>query len=99
MENGMILLTITATLTSLATEAIKKTCSLDSKKISLNVLAAAVSIICALIVGLSYIILAEIAIGPKIIVYFLALIILSWLSSTVGYDKIKETIKQIGFLK
>lgn len=99
MENGMILLTLTATLTSLATEAVKKTLNIDSKKISLNLLVVIVSVICSLLVSSGYIILCDITVTPKIIVYVVALIVLSALASACGYDKVIQMIKQIDVTK
>lgn len=98
-ETGMILLTIIATLTSLATEGIKKAFGLTGKKFSLNILAAIVSVISALLVSFGYIILADVAFTPKTIVYIVALICLSFLTSTCGYDKVKEAIKQLNLVK
>lgn len=99
METGMILLALTATLSSLATEAIKHTLNIDSQKTSLNVLVAVVAIICALIVSFGYIIIADITLTPKIGVYILALSLLSWISACCGYDKVVQLIGQIGFTK
>lgn len=99
MEIGMILLAITATLSSLATEAIKHTLNIDSKKTSLNVLVAVVAIICALLVSFGYIIIAGIALTPKIGVYIVALSLLSWISACCGYDKVMQLIGQISTVK
>ena len=95
METGMILLTITATLTSLVTEAVKKTLNIDNKKVSLNALTAAVSVICALLTSFGYIIIADIVITPKVIVYICSLIVLSTLVAECGYDKVVQLIGQL----
>lgn len=99
LENGMILLSLTAALTSLLTEGIKKAFNIDGKRISLNLLAAIVSIVTALIVSFGYIILFNIAFTPKAVVYILALCLLSFCSATVTYDKVKETFKQLEIAK
>ena len=99
MENGMILLTITTAFTSLAVEGIKKMLNIDSKKVSLNVIAAVTSVICSLLVAFGYIILADIVLTPKVFVYIIALSLLSFLSATVSYDKVVQTIKQINVNK
>ena len=98
-ENGMVLLTITATLTSLATEATKKTFQIDSEKISLNALTAIISVISAILVSFAYIILMEIKLTPQIIVYIVSLIIMSWIVANVGYDKVIQLIEQLKFKK
>lgn len=98
-ENGMILLSITATLTSLLTEGIKKAFNIDGKRISLNLLAAIISIVTALIVSFGYIIIFDITFTLKAVVYILALCLLSFCSATITYDKVKETIKQLDLIK
>lgn len=99
LENGMILLSLVATLSSLLTEAVKKVFNLDGKKISLNLLAAIVSIVTSLLVSFGYLILFDISFNPKVIVYIVALCLLAFVTSTTSYDKVKETIKQIDLLK
>lgn len=99
LENGMILLSLVATLSSLLTEAVKKVFNLDGKKVSLNLLAAIVSVVTALLVSFGYLIIFDISFTPKVIVYIVALCILGFISSTTSYDKVKETIKQLDFIK
>ena len=73
--------------------------NLNSKKVSYNILAAVVSVICALLVAFGYIIISDIAVTPKTIVQIIALSAGSWISSMVGFDKVKEAIKQVEVIK
>lgn len=99
MENTLVLLSITTTLTALVVEALKRMLNLNSKNVSYNILAAVVSVICALLVAFGYIILAEITVTPKTIVQIVALSAGSWISSMVSFDKVKEAIKQLEVIK
>jgi len=99
MENGMILLAITTALTSLATEGVKKTLHLSSDKVSYNILVLVISVISALLVGFGYIILADIVITAKVVVYLVALTLMSALAASTSYDKLIQTLKQLDFLK
>lgn len=49
----------------------------------------------SLLVGIAYIILTEAQINSKMAVYLIALVLLSWLSAMVGYDKVIQSIGQI----
>ena len=89
------ILTILSIVTSLFTEAFKKV--LDNKKYSTNLLVAVISIIVGLGGGIIVYILAGIAFS---LVNVTALILLAptvWLVATLGYDKVIQTIQQIGF--
>lgn len=99
METSIVLLAITTSLTSLSVEAVKKTFSLDSKKISYNILAAVISVICGLFVSLAYIIIADISVTPQIIIYIICLVLASWISSMVSYDKVIQTINSLNAIK
>ena len=94
-DNGLIILTITATMTSLLTEGIKNAFNIDHKKISLNLLAAIISVVSALLVSAGYIILFDVQLTAKCAVYIIALMILSFTVSTCGYDKVMQMLTQI----
>ena len=81
-------------MTALVTEALKK--MLGDKKYSANLLAAAVSVIVAGLICAGYIILTETSLNAKVWVYIVTLVVLSWLCAMVGFDKVKQTILQIG---
>lgn len=93
MKDAMILLSISAALTSLVTEAIKKMA--NNKSLPTNLVAAICSVLCAGLVCAGYIILMDIVVNLKIIVYIVAIVILSWLCAMLGFDKIKQTILQL----
>lgn len=87
-------LLIVSTLTGLFTEAIKKWLQERKKPYYANALAGYVSIVLSIAVGIAYIILTEAAINAQMAVYLIALILLSWLSAMVGYDKVVQAIAQ-----
>lgn len=99
MENSIILLSITTTMTTLVVESLKHMLNLSSKNVSYNIMAAVTSVVCALLVAFAYIILADVVIGPKTIVYIVALALTSWVSSMVSFDKVKEAVKQLDLIK
>ena len=85
-------LAIISVLTSLTVEAIKKL--LGDRKYSSNLLAAIVAVIITIAVSISYIVYFSLAVTPQIIVVIIAMVFLSFLASTVGYDKVMQMIKQ-----
>ena len=99
MINSGFLLTavaIISVLTSLSVEGIKKILDERGKKYSSNILAVCVSFGITVIGSVLYIIYASISVTPQIIVVIIALIFLSFLVATVGYDKVIQMIKQLG---
>ena len=52
------------------------------------------SLVLSVAVGAAYIILTESAINAQMAVYLIALMLLSWLSAMVGYDKVIQAISQ-----
>lgn len=81
-------------LTSLVVEAIKKVIGED-KKYSPNVLAMIVSVVVSVLVIAGYLLYYSIPFTTQIAVVSVALIILSFLCATLGYDKVIQTLKQI----
>jgi len=94
MDQMMVLLAAAATLTGLVTEAIKKMIG-DKFKFSSNILAAIVSIVVAGAVCAVHIIMHDVTLDTKVWVQIVVLVIMSWLSAMLGFDKIKQTIAQI----
>ena len=86
-------LAIISVLTSLTVEALKKL--LGDKIQSYNLLAAIVSVILSIAVCIGYLIYTGIAFTAQIAVIIVALTFLSFLSSTVGFDKVKQMIEQL----
>ena len=94
------LLLAVSVFTSLVVEAIKK--FLEKKqtiKYSSNLIAGIVAIVLGAVVGIFYCVMAEVAFSAQIVIILIALIFLSWLCAMVGYDKVIQSLTQIGFLK
>ena len=85
---------ITSTLTSLATEAVKKLLAEHSKNYYANTLAGIVSVILSVAIGIGYMTLSSISFTSQTIVYLIALVFISWLCAMVGYDKVVQAISQ-----
>lgn len=82
-------------LTNLTVEGIKKLMDESGKKYSSNVLAAILSIVISAGVCIGYLIFNDVAFSAKLGVEIVILTYLSFLVSTVGYDKVVQMIKQI----
>ena len=87
----MFLLTISAVVTSLITEAIKKTISDKAP----NIVALIASIAVGAGVPIGYLIINKLTITSQDIVYMIARVVLTWLCATLGYDKVVQAIAQI----
>lgn len=85
---------ITSTLTSLATEAVKKLLAEHSKNYYANTLAGIVSVILSVAIGIGYMMLSSVSFTSQTIVYLIALVFISWLCAMVGYDKVIQAISQ-----
>ena len=95
METILMLLLVCSAMTALVTEAIKMMIP-QSKEYSKNILAGVVSIVVSVLISIGYIILTHTAVTKEVLVYIVALVVLSWLCSMLGYDKVVQTIRQIG---
>lgn len=82
-------------LTALTVQAIKKILDEKQVKYSSNLLAVIVSVLLTVAVSVMYIIYMSLAITPQVIITIIALTFLSFLSATVGYDKVVQLLKQI----
>lgn len=92
-------LLLVSILTSLTVEGIKKLLDGTDAKYSSNVLAVIVSVILALAVSGVYLIMNDIVFTLKIGVEIVCLMYLSFLTATVGYDKVVQMLSQIKFSK
>lgn len=92
------LLTISL-LTNFTVEAIKKFLNKTEQKYSSNFLAAIISVITALAVSIIYIIVNGVQFNLIVGIQILVLMYLSFLTSTIGYDKVIQMIKQISVAK
>lgn len=88
-------LLIVSLATNLTVEALKKLLDGTSVKYSSNLLAVIVAIILALAVSVGYMILEGIVFNLVVGVQIMALVYLSFLVSTVGYDKVMQMFSQI----
>lgn len=82
-------------LTNLTVEGIKKLLDGTNAKYSSNVLAAILSTILSGAVCAIYLIMNDIGFSVKIGVEIVVLMYLGFLVSTVGYDKVVQTLKQL----
>ncbi|WP_312373028.1 aminopeptidase [Lachnoclostridium sp.] len=94
-EVFLMLLLVVSVLTSLFVEGIKKLLDERGKTYYSNMLAGITSIVLSVFVGFAYVILVQVALNIQMAVYLIALILLSWLCSMVGYDKVLQAITQI----
>ncbi len=88
-------LAIISILTSLTVEAIKKVLNEKEIEYSSNLLAIIVSIVLTIATCVLYVLYFSIPFTVQTAVVMIALTFLSFLSSTVGYDKVLQLIKQI----
>lgn len=89
----LFLLFMVSVFTSLFVEAIKTV--LGDRKYSSNLIAGIVSITLSVLVSAGYYILADLTFSNDLIVYLVALILLGWLCSMLGYDKVMQTVNQV----
>ncbi len=82
---------ITSVMTSLVVEAIKK--MMTDKKPTIT--AAVVAVIMGIAVPVGYLILNHMAITAQDIVYIVAMCVLTWLCSTLGYDTVMTALAQL----
>lgn len=94
LEVFLLGLMIVSTLTSLATEAAKKILDEMNMKYHSNMLACVMSIVLSAGVGISYTVLTETAWNDKMAVILIALMLLSWMTAMVGYDKVVQAVSQ-----
>lgn len=92
MTTGLLIVSL---LTNLTVEGIKKLLEGTNKTYSSNILAAILSTVIAGAVCVIYLVMNDIAFSVKIGVEIVILVYLGFLVSTVGYDKVLQTIKQI----
>ena len=97
VSNGVLLGALggLSVFTSLVVEGVKKLLDEKGKTYSPNLLAVIVSVVSTLIVSVLYIVYTATPFTAQIVVTIIALMIFSFLSSTVGYDKVKQLIEQI----
>ena len=88
---GSFMLMVCSLVTGLLVEAIKQL--VDVKKP--NIVAAIVSVVVGIAIPIGYIILKELPIDTTAVLYTISLVVLSFLCSTLGYDKVIQTLNQL----
>ena len=88
LEIFLLGLMIVSIFTGLFTEGIKKLLDEMTVKYHSNFLAGGVAVVLSALVGAGQI-------NDKMAVYLIALVLLSWLASMVGYDKVIQAIAQL----
>ena len=98
MSSGLLIsvLAIISVLTSLTVEGLKKI--LDEKGVtySSNLLAVIVSAILTIAMCIGYVLYYGVPFTIQTVIVMIALVFLSFLSATVGYDKVKMLFEQMG---
>lgn len=89
---GSFILLLCSVLTGLIVEAIKKMWNIDKP----NILAAIVSVIVGVAISVGYMILTNVAFSVTAVLFIVSIVVLSWLSAMLGYDKVMQTISQLG---
>jgi hypothetical protein len=92
-------LMLVSVLTNLTVEGIKKLLNEANAKYSSNALAAIISVITSCAICLIYLVMTDTSFTLKVGVEILILMYLGFLVSTVGYDKVIQTIRQIQISK
>lgn len=97
MNSGFLItaLAFISVLTSLTVEAIKKILNEKEIDYSSNLLAMIVSVVLTIIVCILYMVYFAIPFTAQTIVIVISLTFLSFLSATVGFDKIKQLLEQL----
>lgn len=88
-------LALISVLTSLTVEAIKKILNERNVKYSSNLLAAMVAVVLTMASAIGYVIYNSLTVTPKVVVVIIAMMFLSFLGSTVSFDKVKQLFLQI----
>ena len=92
-------LMIVSVLTTLTVEGIKKLLNGVNVKYSSNILAAILSVIISCAISVIYVVMTDTVFTLKIGVEVVILMYLGFLTSTVGYDKVVQMIKQLQAVK
>lgn len=95
LEVFLVLLMAVSITTGLVVEGVKNVFIELGISYHANILAGCVAVTLAAAIGASYMILTEAAFNQRMAVVLIALMLLSWLSAMVGYDKVIQAITQI----
>lgn len=92
----LIILTICAAVTSLLTEGIKKFLDEQRKVYASNILVLIVAVVVGCGATALYYVNQQIPFNALNIAYLTLMGVANWLGATLGYDKVKQTIAQVG---
>ena len=92
----LIILTICAAVTSLVTEGIKKFLDDQRKAYASNILVLIVAMIVGCGATALYYVNYQVPFNALNSVYLALMGVANWLGATLGYDKVRQTIVQIG---
>jgi ABC-type iron transport system FetAB permease component len=90
IQIATFLLAVCAALTSAITEGIKKMTNVTKP----TLVAAIVAVVVGALVPAGYYLVKHIAFTSADAVYLVGMVVFTWLSSTIGYDKVKQIIEQ-----
>ena len=90
LMSGVLLVSL---LTSLTTEAIKKFMNEDNK--CYNLIAVGCSVVLSIAVSVCYVLLNNLTFTNEVIISTVIIVFFSFLSSTLGYDKVIQTLAQM----
>ena len=92
----LTMLMIVSVFTGLFTEAVKIVLDATEMKFpSSNVLAGMVAVVLSVLICVAYSTLYAVPLTGQTMVYYVALVLLGWLSAMVGYDKVIQAIAQV----
>lgn len=90
-EVGCFILLLCSTLTGLIVEALKKMIEVTKP----NIVAAITSVIVGILIPIGYVLFMHIAFSTETILYIVSIVVLSWLVSMLGYDKVIQSLLQV----
>lgn len=98
MNSGFLLSVLAgiSALTTLTVEAIKKILDEQGKPYSSNMLAVCTSFAITVLGSIMYLLYYSIPFTVQVAVVLVCLVFLSFLIATVGYDKVKQLLEQVG---
>lgn len=91
----LFLLMAVSIMTSLFTEALKKLLMELKCNYHANILAGVVAAVLSIAMDAGYMVMMDAAMTSRMAVLLIALVLLSWLSAMIGYDKVVQGITQI----
>lgn len=91
ITSGTFIVMLCSLLTGLIVEAFKNMTKVKKP----NILAAIVSVVVGAFVSISYIWLSHLAFDGTALMFIVSIVVLSWLCSMLGFDKVMQTLSQL----